>query len=212
MPKDVENMREYAPGETIIREGEEGQRMYVLHAGRVRISKTIMSQERTIAELGQGDFFGEMSLLTKKRRNATATALTTVKALELDWITFTRRLHQYNVVAVHMIKTLVSRLDDTLRIVEELYRRNYASRVVRELVRYSMENAGAEDDRPVELHVTRVQLEHETGLQWEHIEAELQRLVHIRMIAWPSEDVVVISSQRLLGSYLMQLESLEEMP
>jgi CRP-like cAMP-binding protein len=66
----------FAPGEVILRQGEAGDSAYLVKSGRVRI---LISNESGLSEqvacLAPGDFFGEMSLLTGERRNATALAL-----------------------------------------------------------------------------------------------------------------------------------------
>ncbi len=65
------------PGEVIFREGEPGDRMYVVLEGRVMISKYIPGAgEEALAFLERGDYFGEMALIDKQPRSADATAHT----------------------------------------------------------------------------------------------------------------------------------------
>ncbi|CAG0961310.1 partial Cyclic AMP receptor protein, partial [Anaerolineae bacterium] len=59
-------------GEVLFREGDAGDRMYVIQSGAVRISKTVKGEEKTLAILGPGEFFGEMAILNAKPRTATA--------------------------------------------------------------------------------------------------------------------------------------------
>jgi putative ABC transport system ATP-binding protein len=68
-------------GETIIREGDEGDRFYLVRQGSVSVKRG--PNQETIAELAEGDFFGETALLTGQPRNATVIALedTTLYAL-----------------------------------------------------------------------------------------------------------------------------------
>src|SRR5262249_19080545 len=66
----------FAAGEVILRQGDEGDSLYVLTRGRVRILLTNESGlSEQVANLAPGDFFGAMSLLTGERRNATALAV-----------------------------------------------------------------------------------------------------------------------------------------
>ena len=63
------------PGEAIFREGEPGDRMYVVLEGRVMISKYIPGAgEEALAFLERGDYFGEMALIDKQPRSADAAA------------------------------------------------------------------------------------------------------------------------------------------
>jgi CRP/FNR family transcriptional regulator, cyclic AMP receptor protein len=67
--------RKLAGGETIFREGDPGEAMYVVHDGRVMISKFIPGAgEEALAFLERGDYFGEMALIDNEPRSADARA------------------------------------------------------------------------------------------------------------------------------------------
>lgn len=63
-------MRKYQPGDAVVRDGEHTGGLFVIVAGRVQVSKG----GRILAELGPGDFFGEMSLLDNEPRSADVSA------------------------------------------------------------------------------------------------------------------------------------------
>jgi CRP-like cAMP-binding protein/Fe-S-cluster-containing hydrogenase component 2 len=67
----------YRRGETIIREGEPGEALYLVESGQVIVEQN----GQAIAHLEEGDFFGEMSLLTDQPHNADVRALTPVEVL-----------------------------------------------------------------------------------------------------------------------------------
>ena len=62
--------RVFGAGETVIREGDEGDHFYHVYSGAVNVSK----DGQVIARLGAGDFFGEISLVTGDKVSATVTA------------------------------------------------------------------------------------------------------------------------------------------
>lgn len=82
--KDGELGRVYGEGEFIFKEGDEGDRMYVIQSGRVRITKKTPSGDITIATLGSGEIFGEMALFDRLPRSATARALDEARILSID--------------------------------------------------------------------------------------------------------------------------------
>jgi len=82
--KDDELGRVYAEGEIIFKEGEEGDRMYVIQSGKVEITKKTASGDLTIATLESGEIFGEMALFDRLPRSATAMALGDARILSID--------------------------------------------------------------------------------------------------------------------------------
>ena len=65
----------FAAGETVFREGEPGEKLYVILNGQVRISKHIPgSGEEALSILERGSFFGEMALVDGRPRSADAVA------------------------------------------------------------------------------------------------------------------------------------------
>ena len=67
--------RSYPAEAAIFQEGDEGDGIYVVGDGEVRISALITQNERRVlTRVGPGDFFGEMAVLDSEPRSATATA------------------------------------------------------------------------------------------------------------------------------------------
>lgn len=67
--------KKLSPGQVLFREGEPGDRMYVVLEGRVMISKYIQGAgEEALAFLERGDYFGEMALIENQPRSADAKA------------------------------------------------------------------------------------------------------------------------------------------
>ena len=75
----------FAPGEHILRQGDPGDSMYFVVAGRVGIAyRSADGAGKELATFESGDFFGETSLLTGEARSATATAVSRVTCYRLD--------------------------------------------------------------------------------------------------------------------------------
>jgi CRP/FNR family cyclic AMP-dependent transcriptional regulator len=78
----------FKAGEAVMLEGEVGDGFFVILDGTVRIDRG----DRTIRSLTSGGFFGEIALLERSPRTATATAVSDVVALELKSHEFERLL------------------------------------------------------------------------------------------------------------------------
>jgi cAMP-dependent protein kinase regulator len=79
-------LEQFDEGAVIISEGETGTAMYVIVSGEVKVYTrgTGNSGSVYLAKLGEGDFFGEVSVLTGKPRTATITASRPTELLRLD--------------------------------------------------------------------------------------------------------------------------------
>ncbi|HEX9703207.1 MAG TPA: cyclic nucleotide-binding domain-containing protein [Rhodospirillales bacterium] len=62
------------PGETIFKEGEDGNLAYVVQSGQVEIFRNVDGTDVVLGQVGQGGIFGEMALIDSKPRMASARA------------------------------------------------------------------------------------------------------------------------------------------
>ena len=81
-------------GETIFREGDPGDTMYLIQTGAVEISRMGKDGEVALALLEKGDFFGEMVLLDSLPRSTTARAIAHTRLLPLTRESLLERLRQ----------------------------------------------------------------------------------------------------------------------
>jgi small-conductance mechanosensitive channel len=76
--------RIYAPGEAIVRMGQEGNSMFIIVRGKVDVKVSDGERQNTVNSLGENDFFGEMSLLTGEKRTATVIAVDETEVMRID--------------------------------------------------------------------------------------------------------------------------------
>jgi CRP/FNR family transcriptional regulator, cyclic AMP receptor protein len=109
----------------LFRQGDSGDAMYLIESGRVRISiRDDDKQEVTLAELAQGDFFGEMSIIDGRQRSADAkvTEDSRLAVLSRDaFLTFVRKKPD---VALEMLSALTDRLRRTDELLRSRVSRN----------------------------------------------------------------------------------------
>ncbi len=100
----------YQDGETIVRQGEKGDCMYVIQDGQVEVILETEEQEIRIAVSGKGDFFGEMAILEHEVRGATVRALGKARVLTVDKNNFFRGINNDPSLAFRMLETLSHRI------------------------------------------------------------------------------------------------------
>jgi small-conductance mechanosensitive channel/CRP-like cAMP-binding protein len=74
----------FGPGEVILRQGDPGDSLYVVCGGQVAVQIGVLGVSKEVATLGDGQFFGEMSLMTGESRTATVVAKTDVECYIVD--------------------------------------------------------------------------------------------------------------------------------
>ena len=97
---------DFPAGHVIARQGDIGTGFFVLVVGRVRVVR----DGRTLAELGPGDFFGELSVIDHEPRNASVTAIGPVTCLALASWDFDEVLLAEPAITVGILRGLARRL------------------------------------------------------------------------------------------------------
>jgi CRP/FNR family cyclic AMP-dependent transcriptional regulator len=109
----------------LFRQGDEGDAMYLIESGRVRISiRAEDDQEVTLAELAQGDFFGEMSIIDGRQRSADAKVIEDARLAILSREAFLSFVRNNPDVALEMLSALTDRLRRTDELLRSRVSRN----------------------------------------------------------------------------------------
>ncbi len=107
--------RQYHAGDVIFKDGVPGQSMYILLEGQVEISKILGDHKTILANITPGSIFGEMAILDRHNRSATAKAVTDSVALEISRELFHHRLEEVPKWMQSFFTILASRLRDATR-------------------------------------------------------------------------------------------------
>jgi len=94
-------------------EGDPGDKMYIIRKGKVRIMKREGSHMNTLAELGPGSILGEMALLDKQPRSATAKTLETTEVVEINQTMLENTYQNLPTWLTSIIRMVVQRLRET---------------------------------------------------------------------------------------------------
>jgi CRP/FNR family transcriptional regulator, cyclic AMP receptor protein len=113
------HLREFPAGDRIFRRGDPGAALYVIARGAVEISVDTTTGERvSLARLGQGDFFGELSLLDGRERTADAVAAEATRAVEIDRAALESLFRQHPDAALDVLTVIGRRLREADRLLQ----------------------------------------------------------------------------------------------
>ncbi len=102
--------KKFSKGTVLFREGDLGKDMFIIQKGKVSVRKRVGTGEKVLAELGDGEFFGEMALLMGMDRSATVEVIEDSKVLVIGPDTFESLLKSNVQIAVKMLRKLAERL------------------------------------------------------------------------------------------------------
>ncbi len=126
---------EFKAGQVIFAQGDPGDRVYVIVAGKVKISlRAPGDRENLRAIMGPTDVFGELAVFDPGPRTCTATAITDVRAVWVSRATLRAWIAHRPVIAEQLLQALTQRLQHTEDQLVELVSTDVAARVARQLL------------------------------------------------------------------------------
>ena len=104
--------RSYDAGSTIVRVGDDGDELFLITAGKVRVWSGDGPDvaERTLSMMGPGEHFGEASVIAGSPRTATVTAVTYVETMVLSGDDYRRLVKDYPQLLENLSRSLTRRL------------------------------------------------------------------------------------------------------
>ena len=109
--------KNFSGGTVLFHEGEPGHEMFIIQKGKVQVKKKVGNAEKILAELSEGEFFGEMALLLGMDRSATVEVTEDSRILVVGPDTFESLLKSSPEIALKMLRKMALRLralDDKL--------------------------------------------------------------------------------------------------
>lgn len=140
-PKDREALatfvtrRHFRKGDTIFQKEDPGQALFIVESGSVRIYlPSPQGADLTLAVLGPGDFFGDLSLLDGSPRSASAAASSETSALTLERADFIALVRSRPEAAVAVLAVVARRLRETDEMAADLAFLDVAGRLAKKLL------------------------------------------------------------------------------
>jgi CRP/FNR family cyclic AMP-dependent transcriptional regulator len=186
--------------ETIFHQGDEGDLLYLILAGQVRVyTVSQLGQELSVKIFCAGEFFGELALLDGQSRSASAVTMRPTTVLTLHRDAFRAAIRAMPEIGLGVLEELSSRLRRTNLYIEYLASHSAPQRVVRALLdladRHGVDERGA---TRIDLHLTQDDLASLAGTTRETVNRVLASL--------REQGLVRIERARLSVLNLPQLE------
>ncbi|OPX17962.1 hypothetical protein BXT86_03665 [candidate division WOR-3 bacterium 4484_100] len=197
----VEGMeKKLKAGEVLFNEGDKGDVMYLIREGKIKITKGKGEDEKVLAVLKEGDFFGEMAIIDGSPRSAGAIAVTPVSLLVIDKETFKAKLKE-NPLIEYVLETLSRRLRTTDEQIKLLTIKSEERRIVAYIITKAKES-GKQTDEGIEIAPFSLEnLAHITGIEQEKVKGYVDKLVQANLVTL-KQDKLVIKGVADLDDYL----------
>jgi CRP-like cAMP-binding protein len=173
--------RHFAAGDLLFREGDPGSEMFVIQSGRVQLTRRVRGRDAVLAVLPPGEFFGEMAIINRRPRNATATVVEDARLLVIDALTFEAMIRGNTEIGLRMIKKLAARLAQVDDQVEVLLLTDSSHRVVHHLRRLS-EHGGVADGPGLRIDISTDELAAQIHIDPAEVASCLDKLEKTRLL------------------------------
>src|SRR5260221_3316844 len=139
---------ELARGERLFAEGDDGDQLYVVLDGKIKLTRASADGGETLTSvLGPGEMFGELSLFAPRPRTMGAVAVTDARLAALNHDDLRKWLADRPEVAMHLLRALVRRLRRTNDVVSDLVFTDVPRRGAKALLDLEERVGRQQDDR-----------------------------------------------------------------
>ena len=189
----------YRKGEVVFREGDSGTALYVVEDGEVKLTLTSLEgKEVTLALLGSGAFFGELSLLDGEPRSADARTRVASTLLALEREHFLRVVESRPQLARSLLAALSRRLRRTTEMVHDAGFLDVPGRLARALLQMSDVDVRSGPDGIVDSpQLTQVELAEMAGATRESINKWLGIYERLGLVERQKGFVTVLKPEEL---------------
>jgi CRP/FNR family cyclic AMP-dependent transcriptional regulator len=204
--------RIYKSQESIFSEGEIGAEMFIIQSGKVRISKKTKDNETTLVILENGDFFGEMAVIDKGPRSASATAVEETKCIVLNEELFEQQMQNNARIVKKILKNMSARLRDANKQIENLLIKDTNRRVANYLLQMALRHGKTRENIGLGHELTIGELAKMVGLSndVEKVREIIDKLTRAKILSMEEGQMTVVSLENL-EKFIHYLEMKEEL-
>ncbi|QAY63704.1 Crp/Fnr family transcriptional regulator [Xylanimonas allomyrinae] len=190
---------ELSRGDVLFREGEPGDRLYVIAQGKIKLGRRSSDgRENLLSVLGPGEMFGELSLFDPGPRTATASSVSDSVVYELRHQALVAWVGEHPNVATHLLGALARRLRRTNETLADLVFSDVPGRVAKALLDLSTRFGEPSDDGVRVAHdLTQEELAQLVGASRETVNKALADFASRGWVRREGRAVVLLDVDRL---------------
>jgi len=170
--------KSYKAGEVIFKEGDSEDTMFFIKEGKVEISKKMGDAEQVLAFLGPNDFFGEMAIISKSPRSASAKAVKETAVIVFNRKQFMTLLKTRGEIVLKIIEVLIRRLKESNDTINKLIQRNQKALVFDSLSKWLQVK-----DNDANINMAAEWVSRQLGMKVRETEAVIRQLVMMNLLS-----------------------------
>lgn len=190
---------EYSRGEIIIREGEPGDKLFIVTAGKIKLSrKAPDGRENLLSVLGPSDMFGELSIFDPGPRTSSAVCVTDVSAVSMDRDALKRWIAARPEISDQLLRVLARRLRRTNNSVADLIFTDVPGRVAKALLQLA-HRFGTQEGTAIRVthDLTQEEIAQLVGASRETVNKALAEFAHRGWLRLEGKSVLISDKDRL---------------
>jgi CRP/FNR family cyclic AMP-dependent transcriptional regulator len=167
--------RSFSRGDIIFQKDDPGQSLFIIEVGSVRIYVPgAQGVDLTLAVMGEGDFFGDLSLLDGRPRSASASALSETAVVSVERSDFTGLLRARPEASLAILAEIAKRVRDTDQMATDLAFLDVSGRLARKLSELAASHGAIRDGGIlIDIPLTQEELANMIGVTRESVNRNL---------------------------------------
>jgi len=197
--------KSYKKGDTICREGEKSDTLFIINEGKVKLSKlTKEGKEQIVHIFNSGDFFGELNLFSSnEKHNFDVYAISDVKICTLSKVDMNAIIMSNPEISLKLLEVITKRLTQTENLAQNLATNDAEIRIASMLLEF-MEDYGINTDEGLQINlpINREEMANYTGVTRETISRKLSNFEELGIISLKGNKVLIIKHLDALKTYI----------
>lgn len=185
--------RTFDKGESIYLAGDTSEKLYVIHTGRVKISRLgLNGKEQVIRVLGPGEFMGELSLFNPVANSDNAEALEKSSMCIIEGAKLKELMKKYPSIAFKIIEEISERLEKAEKLIEDINLYSVEQRLAQALLTLS------KDKKEINLKMTKGDFASQIGMSQETLSRKLTAFQEQGLIRLKGQRSIIVLDKEAL--------------